>query len=60
MPVGCCWCCRQDFLPSSPSPSPPPQTPQEPGSSLWQQPKPLDPLASPPTSSWGTGDHRGR
>ena len=31
-----------------------------PGSFLWQQPKPLGRLASPPTSSWGTRDHRGR
>lgn len=37
-----------------------PDTARALGSFLWQQPKPLDRLASPPTSSWGTRDHRGR
>lgn len=36
-----------------------PDTARALGSFLWQQPKPLDRLASPPTSSWGTRDHGG-
>lgn len=30
-----------------------------PGGFSWQRPRPLARLASPPTSSWGTRDHRG-